>query len=115
MRGTQFAGDRDGEAPVWGGLPYPKVRAEIPLASGVVRLPEESSSRNLQPLAAAPDVEIVGPEAPAERPVKGASLPQAKGLALEIHLLAPENVWVKGKDVDVELSGDVTVKSGDGK
>ena len=111
LHGEQFAGEIDGTAHVSGGLLYPRLTAEIRIPHGTVRLPTEPA-KQVQSLGDHPDFVILDEAHPQIQLVRGTEKPAGgKGLSTEIHLIVPDNFWIKGNDVNVEMKGDVVVRT----
>lgn len=116
IRGERFSGVVDGDAKVAGRLEYPRLDAEVTIASGVIELPEENKKK-VQPLGDHPDF-VVWTGEPGDgdvRPVSGVEKrPEPmETLRANLRLRAPRDLWIKGKDVNVELKANLLVKTGD--
>lgn len=116
LRGERFTGVVDGDAKVAGRLEYPRLDAEVTIASGVIELPEENKKK-VQPLGDHPDFVVWTGDAKESdvRPVSGVEKrPEPmETLRANLRLKAPRDLWIKGKDVNVELKANLLVKTGD--
>ncbi len=112
VRGEQFSGKIDGSGTVSGEVKYPNVDATLKIASAVVFLPQQGSPE-LQPLGPHPDVVVLAVDEPEIRRVAGRDAPPTpRAWIATLRVLFPRDAWVRGKDVNIELAGDVTITTG---
>lgn len=84
---------------------------DVRLGRVQVQLPELIGGKELQPLEAHPDVFVRLGKAPSARQLAAAAEPEPageQGVALQIHLVAPDNVELESSDLKAVAGVDVT-------
>jgi hypothetical protein len=100
----------------------PEVKGEIKIVQAFINIPDQSE--NLHPiegeaillvtdsLGAVVDT-IRGEPATPEPPTQAAGEPA--DVDLDVNIIIPSGFWIRGKGLDLELSGDLTIKQEEGK